>query len=240
MKLSDFSVLSFDCYGTLIDWETGILTALRPWFDRHGHGESDDDILDLFGIHETAQQGETPTMLYPELLGAVMHKIGAERGMPVSKAGAAAFGATVPFWPAFPDSARALGYLKRHYKLVVLSNIDNESFEHASTKLGVIFDAVYTAEDIGSYKPAQANFDYLLKHLAEMGIKKGDILQTAQSLHHDHVPANANGIASAWIDRRAGRGGGAAKTPPGEVKLDFTFHSLDEMAEAHRTELPAA
>jgi len=240
MRLSDFSVLTFDCYGTLIDWESGIFAGLKPWLDRHGISKSDDEILDLYGPLETAQQSATPSMLYPDILANVITKMGAEWGLEVNDSEAAAFGASVKDWPAFADSPGALAYLKQHYKLVVLSNIDNESFRHSNRKLGVEFDAVFTAEDIGSYKPAQANFDYMLEKLAAMGIGKKDILHTAQSLHHDHVRARANGLASAWIDRRQGKGGGAAVTPAGGAAVDFTFFSLEEMAEAHRTEQSAA
>ncbi|MEZ4606675.1 MAG: HAD hydrolase-like protein [Deinococcales bacterium] len=104
--------------------------------------------------------------------------------------------------PTFPDSAEALSYLKQHYKLVILSNVDNESFAASNEKLGVDFDAIYTAQDIGSYKPSQGNFDYMLWHLRELGYGKEDILHTAESMFHDHQPANKSGLASCWIYRR--------------------------------------
>ena len=107
------------------------------------------------------------------------------------------FGRSVPDWPAFPDSAGALGYLKRHYKLVILSNVDRESFKGSNVKLGVTFDAIHTAEDIGSYKPDPRNFEYLLNAVAKQGFEPADILHTAQSLFHDHVPANRFGLATA-------------------------------------------
>jgi 2-haloacid dehalogenase len=139
-------------------------------------------------------------------------------------------------WPAFPDSAASLGYLQRFYKLVILSNVDRTSFARSQRKLGVEFFAVYTAEDIGSYKPDPRNFSYLLDRLAQAGHPAGDILHVAQSLHHDHAPANRAGLVSAWIDRRHGAGGGA--TPPAEsaVCYDFRFTSMAEFAAAHRAE----
>ncbi|MBS0562102.1 MAG: HAD hydrolase-like protein, partial [Proteobacteria bacterium] len=151
------------------------------------------------------------------------------------------FGASVPDWPAFPDSAEALAYLKRHYKLVILSNVDRVSFAGSNKRLGVEFDAIYTAQDIGSYKPDPRNFQYMLDKLAGQGIGKADILHTAQSLFHDHVPAKRFGLAGAWIDRRADQGGGwgATAKPAEDARYDFRFTSLAEMAEAHRREAAA-
>jgi 2-haloacid dehalogenase len=148
------------------------------------------------------------------------------------------FGASVPDWPAFPDTAEALKYLKRHYRLVILSNVDRASFAGSLKKLGVTFDAVYTAEDIGSYKPDLANFRFMLERLeADLGVKKEEILHTAQSLHHDHVPAEKMGLARAWIDRRFGqRNGGATKPVAKPPKPHFHFKSMAEMVEAHRKE----
>ena len=151
------------------------------------------------------------------------------------------FGGSVPDWPAFPDSAEALAYLKRHFKLVILSNVDRASFAASAKKLGATFDAVYTAEDVGAYKPDLRNFNFMLEHLeADLGVRKSEILHTAQSLHHDHVPAERAGLARAWIDRRYGKqGGGATVRPPNLPKVDFHFKSLAELAEAHREEKSA-
>jgi 2-haloacid dehalogenase len=237
MRLSDFSVLTFDCYGTLIDWETGISEALLPWLARVGVSLPRDRVLEAFGELESAQQAATPAMLYPQLLAEV-HRALAERfGIAPDAEAAAAFGASVGDWPAFPDSVDALAYLKQHYQLVILSNVDRASFAQSNTKLGVAFDAVYTAEDIGSYKPDPRNFDYLLRHLADRGIAREQILHTAESLYHDHIPARRIGLATCWIHRRAGKEGhGATRVPDGEVRPDFRFESLAAMAEAHRAE----
>ena len=148
-----------------------------------------------------------------------------------------AYGRSVPGWPAFPDTAEALRYLKRHYKLVILSNVDNASFEHSRRKLGVELDAVYTAEDIGSYKPSPRNFDYMLEQLKGLGVEPGDILHTAESLFHDHVPAADKGLATCWIHRRHGQDGFGATMNPGSMpRTDFRFDGLAELAEAHRRE----
>jgi 2-haloalkanoic acid dehalogenase type II len=147
------------------------------------------------------------------------------------------FGNSVPEWPAFPDSAESLLYLKQHYRLVILSNVDRESFRGSNRRLGVEFDAIFTAQDIGSYKPDLRNFHYMLERLAGMGIGKGDALHTAQSLFHDHAPARQVGLATAWIDRRhAASGWGATMPPPEGTSWDFRFDSLAAMVEAHRAE----
>ena len=162
VRLTDFDVLAFDCYGTLIDWEGGIYTALQPLLARMPAPPSRDAALELFAREESAQEAETPAMIYSELLSVVHGRVARMLGLPVDAAEAKAFGASVPAWPAFPDSAEALAYLKRHFKLVILSNVDRESFRGSNARLGVAFDAIYTAQDVGSYKPSPRNFDYLL------------------------------------------------------------------------------
>ncbi len=240
MNISDYTTLTFDCYGTLIDWETGIHQALVPWLERNGANLTRDEALELFGREEAAQERETPDMIYSQLLALVIRRMGSELELPVSDAEADLFGASVEHWPAFPDSADALAYLKQHYKLVVLSNVDRASFAHSNARLGVEFDAVYTAEDVGSYKPDPRNFTYLLEHLGKLGVAKDQILHTAQSLTHDHVPAEDAGLATCWIDRRHDKPGfGATKPPPREPRIDVRFTSMGAMAEAHRAETGA-
>jgi len=238
MKLSQFKALSFDCYGTLIDWEAGILNALKPWLEKNRLSLSPDDILEHFGSVEPEVEHQFPKAPYPVILANCHKALGLRFGIPSSQAEQTAFGASVRDWPAFPDSAEALSYLKQHYKLFILSNIDRASFAHSNKKLGVEFDGVYTAEDIGSYKPDERNFHYLLERLeGDHGIKKGALLHVAQSLFHDHVPAKNLGLASAWIDRRAGKpGGGATRVPDPMPKYDFRFETLQALAAAHRDE----
>lgn len=234
MGLSDFKVLSFDCYGTLIDWESGIWSALRLLAEKAG-GQGREAALTRFGHHESAQEHETPSLKYSQLLTRVHARLAAEWGVASDPAADRAFGASVGDWPAFPDSAEALAYLKRHFKLVILSNVDRASFAGSNKRLGVAFDAICTAEDIGSYKPDPANFRYLLARLAELGHQPADLLHVAQSLYHDHAPANAAGLSSAWIDRRAAEPGWGA-TPEATAHYDFRFTSLGELAAAHRAE----
>lgn len=235
MRLSDFKALSFDCYGTLIDWETGLGEALRPLADRAGVGSS--QMLEAYGPIEHDLEEEFPGFRYSELLEKVYARLAQNFGIVADDEDAKAFGASVANWPAFPDSAEALRYLKRHFQLIILSNVDRRSFAGSNDKLGVEFDQILTAEEIGSYKPALRNFEFLLERLDSMGIAKGELLHVAQSLFHDHVPANRMGIASAWIDRRAGKeGGGATVVPDPMPHFDYRFTSLAELADAHRTE----
>jgi 2-haloacid dehalogenase len=215
MRLSDFSVLTFDCYGTLIDWETGIWNAIAPILDRSAAAVDRNQLFEAFGRYEGAQQAATPGMLYPQLLAELYRQICRELGIEPGDREAEAFGASVQDWPAFPDSPEALAYLNQHYKLVILSNVDRESFSHSQVRLGVEFDAVFTAEDIGSYKPDLRNFRYMLEHLQAGGIEPGQILHTAESLHHDAVPAKSLGLATCWIWRRHGQGATASGRPGG-------------------------
>ena len=241
MKLADFSVLTFDCYGTLIDWESGIYAALQPLLRKAvqatGQTLSRDAALETFARHEAAQEEQTPSMIYSELLATVHRRLASAWNVTLEQADHARFGASVPDWPAFPDSAAALAYLKQHYQLVILSNVDRESFKGSNRRLGVEFDAIYTAQDVGSYKPNPGNFEYMLAHLAQRGVAKTDILHTAQSLFHDHAPAKRFGLASAWIDRRHDQQGwGATMAPPEGAGYDFRFPSMAAMADAHKAE----
>lgn len=237
MNLRDFKVLTFDCYGTLINWESGILAALAPMTGRLKHRRTRDEILEAHARHESFQQRQTPTKRYQDLLAVVYRRLAEEWEVNVSWEECVRYGRSIRYWPAFPDSANALWYLKQHYKLVVLSNVDNESFAHSAKKLRLDFDAVYTAEDIGSYKPSDNNFEYMLASLKSRGYEKSDILHTAESLFHDHAPANRHGLASCWIHRRHGQEGFGATMNPGDMPHhDFQFNSLGEMVEAHKME----
>jgi len=236
-RLGDFKVLTFDCYGTLIDWETGIWDALQPLLMQNGcESVNRATALEAFATLESRQEAETPGMLYPELLSHVHRGISEHFGLQTTEELDHTFGSSVPHWPAFADTADALRILKRHYRLVILSNVHREGFAASNRKLGVEFDAIYTAQDIGSYKPNPANFEYMLSRLkADLDLAPADVLHTAQSLHHDHVPAKTFGLANAWIDRqRLSQGGqwGATAVVDQRPNTDFCFFSMMEMAEA--------
>ena len=235
MKLTDFKALTFDCYGTLIDWESGMVAALEPLTSRVPQPLTRDQILEAHARHESGQQAQTPWKLYPEILSLVYKRLAEEWGVPASWDECEQYGQSVKDWPAFVDSAESLQYLKQHYKLIILSNVDNRSFAASNAKLGVTFDAIYTAQDIGTYKPKDNNFEYMLRHLKTMGIEPSDILHTAESLFHDHVPGKRNGLANCWIYRRHAQEGFGATMNPGQLPpIDFKFTSMAALVEAHK------
>ena len=233
MDLTDFDALSFDCYGTLIDWESGIAAVLAPWARAAGLELSGEALLELYATHEARIEAEHGQWLYPDVLAETFAALGRQLEVPVPAQAMAALARSVPSWPPFPDSSAALARLGTRYKLVVVSNVDRESFAGSSAALGVSFDAVVTAQDVGSYKPAPANFEALLAAVAGLGIAPGRLLHVAQSLFHDHVPAKAFGLSTVWINRRAGRPGwGATPRPQGAVAPDWEFASMADFAEA--------
>ena len=240
-RLTDYCVLTFDCYGTLIDWETGIWDALQPLImSSEDPAVTRDAALAAFAKWEAHHEHASPELRYPDLLARVHRSMAESLDLETSDALDEAFGASTPLWPAFADTADALRVLKRRYRLVILSNVHREGFAASNRKLGVEFDAVYTAEDIGSYKPSDANFEYLLAHLkSDFGLERTDVLHTAQSLRHDHAPANRFGLANAWIDRqRLSQGGswGATEKIENMPTTDFVFFSMAEMAAAVEAE----
>ncbi len=238
MSLTGFKALTFDCYGTLIDWESGMAEALKPLTGRVKKPLSRNDVLEAHARHESSQQLYTPAMKYSELLAVVYKRLAEEWGVSTLWDECLAYGNSVKDWPAFTDSAEALAYLKQHYKLVILSNVDNASFAHSNSRLQVEFDAIYTAQDIGSYKPSARNFDYMIDKLQGLGIAKSEILHTAESLFHDHAPANKAGLASCWIYRRHDQQGfGATMNPDVQPRYNFRFNSMGDMVKAHRKEL---
>jgi 2-haloalkanoic acid dehalogenase type II len=235
VKLGDFAVLTFDCYGTLIDWESGLLEALRPVVARLNRSFADEAVLADFAEAEAAAQTRTPGKRYPEILADTLDALAARWGIALDPGERARFGASVGDWPPFADSAAALGYLERHFRLAILSNVDRASFARSNAKLGVAFDYVFTAEEIGSYKPDLRNFRYLLDSLADDGIRPDQVLHVAQSLFHDHVPAKQLGLRTVWVNRRAGKPGSGA-TRPAQARPDLEVASLAELAQLHQRE----
>ncbi len=235
MRLSDYKALTFDCYGTLIDWETGISNALSNLTARLSSPPTRDQVLEAHARHESAQQAQTPTMLYRNLLPIVYKRLAEEWGVAVTIDECEAYGQSAGNWPAFPDTIGALQYLKKYYKLIVLSNVDNQTFARSNQKLDVQLDAIYTAEDIGAYKPSDRGFEYMLEHVGDLGLKKEDLLHTAESLFHDHQPANRHGIANCWIHRRFQQEGFGATMNPGDMPTyDFRFTSMADLVKAHQ------
>lgn len=238
MKLSDYKALTFDVYGTLIDWESGMVAGLKPLTDRVDRQLSRDEILETHAYHESTAQSWTPSRKYSELLAVVYRRLAEEWRVETSWDECTAYGLSVRHWPAFDDTCASLAYLKRHFQLYVLTNTDNLSFSGSNARLGVRFDGVYTAEDIGSYKPSDRNFSYMIDMLSRHSIEKHQILHTAESMFHDHGPANRHGLANCWIFRRHEKQGFGATMNPGEMpKYHFRFNSMAEMVKAHQAEL---
>ena len=233
MDLNEFRVLSFDCYGTIVDWETGILSNIRPWLDTRGAVIEDVEILEAFGRAESGEEAADPRAPYPTILRRVHARLAAEWNLIPDAPAAVRFGGSVGVWPVFSDSRRALTDLKRRYRLVILSNVDRASFGESQRQLGVEFDAVYTAEEIGSYKPDPKNFAHLIDSERVAGFHQSEILHVGQSLYHDHVPASDAGLSTCWIQRPTPAGDhGAARPPRNRPRVDFHFTSLEELAAA--------
>ena len=236
MDYNQYKFLSFDCYGTLIDWETGIWNAFqRIILSNNRNDLSREKVLSHFAELEGAQQTNAPSMLYPEVLYNVHRQFAKQNKLNSNEEFDKEFGNSVPYWPAFADSADALRKLKTKFKLIILSNVDDAGFADSSSQLGVNFDAIYTAEQIGSYKPNLANFEYMLKSVKQtFGINKDSILHVAQSLFHDLIPAKAMGMTTVWIDRQnliKNGNWGATKVVSDFPKADAIFENLISFAE---------
>ena len=235
MNLADFDALSFDCYGTLIDWETGIASILVPWAREAGLELTEEELLLAYAGNEEVVEREIPTALYSTILVESLRRFGAKLGAAVPEELADRFGASVPTWPAFPDSPAALKSLSERYKLIILSNVHREGFAASNERLGVKFDKIITAEDVGAYKPAPNHFEALGGALDELNVPRNRHLHVAQSLFHDHVPAKRHGIPSVWINRRHDRPGwGATPAPTEEFSYAMEFPSMEAFAAAAR------
>jgi len=226
VDLDAFDALTFDCYGTLIDWEAGLLAALRqalPGAD----GVVDEALLEAHAGHE-AEAERPPYRSYREVLVTCLRGVAADLGLEVADTAVARFAESVSHWPAFPDSAEALARLHQRYRLGVITNCDTDLFAASNEKLGVTFDWVVTAELARSYKPALAGFELAFETI---DVPRERILHVAQSLFHDHVPAKQLGLTTVWIDRRHDRPGAGA-TPPAEATPDARYPSMQAFADA--------
>jgi putative hydrolase of the HAD superfamily len=233
LDLTRFSALSFDCYGTLIDWETGIAAVLSPWSREQGLEVTDEQLLRAYADNEAAIEREAPTARYPDVITAAFRRTGAGFGASVSAEWAERLGNSVPDWPAFGDSADALARLARHYRLIIVSNVHRDGFAGSNRQLRGDFAAIITAEDVGGYKPAENHFRALDATLTELGVPRTALLHTAQSLFHDHVAAKREGLPSVWINRRHDQPGwGATPQPSGDWSYDLEFPSMAAFADA--------
>ena len=215
-----YDALTFDCYGTLIDWESGILAGLRAALGDSISDVSDEQLLQEFSRHE--HEAEVPYKGYREVLGLTLRLLAAERGITTSADQEAQFGGSVVDWPAFPDSHDALAKLQKVFKLVVITNCDDDLFAASAKRLGIDFDEVITAQQVGSYKPNIENFHFAHEKIARtLGISKDRILHVAQSLFHDHGPAKSIGMTTVHISRRGNGAAPAANATPDQVLPDM-------------------
>jgi 2-haloacid dehalogenase len=226
LDFARFDALTFDCYGTLIDWEAGIYRGLQAALGPAGITATDEDLLERYARHEAILEAG-PYQTYRMILAEAMRRVCAEYGVEPPDDDVARFAGGVGEWPAFSDSAEALRALARRFRLGVITNCDDELFAGSQRRLGITFDWVITAEQARNYKPSLANFELAFERI---GLPRDQILHVAQSLFHDHVPAKSLGLATAWIDRRRDRPGFGA-TPPAEATPDLVAPDMASFAE---------
>jgi 2-haloacid dehalogenase len=220
-----FDVLTFDCYGTLIDWEPGIINALRPVLGRHGVQIADEKALELYAeLEPQAEAGEYRD--YKTVLRLVLQDMGKRLGFTPTADEQERFAYSVRDWLPFPDSSPALHVLRKRYKLAIISNIDDDLIAASAQRLQVQFDWIITAQQARSYKPSLNNFQVAIQRI---GLPKEKILHVAQSLYHDIAPARSLGLATVWVNRRHGKAGSGA-TPPAQAQPDLEVPDLQTLA----------
>ena len=225
LNFAQFEWLTFDCYGTLIDWESGILGALRKILAAHHRTLSDEGLLELYGAIETQiEAGEY--LSYRNVLRQCVANIGTRLGFTPTPEEMDSLPDSLQNWPPFPDSVEGLRALKSRYKLAALTNCDDDLFAHSAKLLGNPFDAAVTAQQARSYKPGMNHFRLFQERT---GVARDRWLHVAQSLFHDVTPARELGLATVWVNRRAGKRGGGA-TPPSSAQPDLTVTTLAELA----------
>lgn len=224
LDFSQFRFLSFDCYGTLINWEQGILRYLQPLLRSKGCNLSNDAILNSYSQFEPLQQS-APYRAYREVLASVVRDFAREQQVEVLPSEAEGLADSIPQWEAFPDTVGGLKRLHSRYKLAVLSNIDDDLFAYTAPKLQVSFDEVLTAQQARGYKPNIRNFELLLNRLPTPPER---LLHVAESLYHDVVPAKSLGIATVWVNRRQGKSASATRSV--EAQPDLEVHDIAELA----------
>ncbi len=227
LDFNEFEVLTFDCYGTLIDWETGILAAVKKALGAHGVTVADKDILEKYAALE-AKLEAGPYMPYRVVLTQVMEGLGLHFGATLTPAENDSPAESIKDWLPFPDTVDALRRLATRYKLAILSNVDSDLFRDSARHLAVDFDYVITAQQIASYKPARFNFEMAL---TKIGRPPEKILHVAESVYHDIIPAKAMGLKTVWLYRRMGKDGSGA-TKAAEGQPDLVLPDLKSLAAA--------
>ena len=227
LDFSRFEILTFDCYGTLIDWETGILAALHRILSAHGKKMDDATLLKLYGdFEQRSEQGAFRP--YREVLESVVRQFAAEFHFTPSAEELRSLSDSLPTWRPWPDTVVALRQLKKRFRLAILSNVDDDLFADTRPQLGVDFNEVITAQQAQAYKPSLKLFEMALSRINAPAHR---VLHVAQSFYHDVVPAQALGLATVWVNRPSARPGvGAVRAA--EAKPDLTVSSLAELADA--------
>lgn len=228
--MSRFRAISFDCYGTLVDWETGILEAMGALLERRDASRDVATILESFARHEAHLESQRPMIPYSGVLARAAKGMGRDWSVVVSDEDAVEFAVSLRRWPLFADVLPALRLLAQQHVLAILSNVDRTSFSHTERQFEGLIDVACIAEETGAYKPAPEAFEALLAALSARGIAKTEVLHVAQSMFHDHEPARCMGLATCWIDRRHGQAGwGAVPAPSQEIQCDYSIVSLMEL-----------
>lgn len=222
LDFTDVTALSFDCYGTLIDWESGILSAIRPLLSRYGIDKPDRELLELYGRFERQAQKHTPFVKYCTVLRGVAASFYRHFNIDPGAEAERILADSLGDWPAFPDTVQALKSLKSRFKLAIISNVDDDMIGLSQARLGVPFDWVITSEQVGSYKPSEENFHHAMR---VMGVEPAQHVHVAQSLYHDVAPASALGWKTVWVNRR-----GAATTPRVDSQPDLQVPNLESLA----------
>jgi 2-haloacid dehalogenase len=221
IDFDQFKILTFDCYGTLIDWETGILEAIGPVLSNRGVAIGEDQLLETYAEIESSIEAG-PYHPYRKILHQLMVRMCERFGFNPDAVELTTIADALPYWPPFDDTVEALQALKTKYQLAVISNVDDDLFEGSKRQLGVEFDFVVTAAQACAYKPSFKIFEYAFE---KIGLPREQILHVAQSLFHDHVPAKQLGLSTVWINRRS-RKSGAGATPPAEATPDAEFPDM--------------
>jgi 2-haloacid dehalogenase len=227
LDFSRFEILTFDCYGTLINWEEGILRCLHRILAAQGQDTDDASILQCYGDFEaTAEQGEYRS--YREVLQSVVRQFGEQFGFTPTGAEARSLAESLKDWKPWPDTVDVLRELQKRFRVAIISNVDDDLFADTRPQLGVNFDQVITAGQAQAYKPSLKIFELALSRI---GIPAHRVLHVGQSLYHDVVPAQSLGLATVWVNRPSARSGvGAVKAV--EARPDLQVHSLAELAAA--------
>lgn len=234
MRLTDFKVVSFGCYGTLIDRDTGVYTALRPLLSAGHIRLSRPEVLAKFSEYEAQQQAETPRTSYCDILAMVHRRLARDWGIIASDDDHTLFGQSAPRWPIYADAPAALQYLKRFFRLVILSNADQSTFAGSNRRLEGKFEAIFTAQEIGSCKPDPRIFEHMVSRLAKRDLERRQILYVSHSPPRDQGAAAACGVAYAWIDRAGREPDGAGPQSPDALHSNFRFANLVDMVKAHQ------